>query len=68
VRKAKVPLDVIQTLFGPEKLTYHCNTCGRKKAASGFYCVTNTNKPRSQCKKCWGIFNGRSPIFNHEEN
>ena len=51
----------IQTLWGPEKIKYTCNTCNVEKEVTEFYCDShNPYRSRSQCKVCWNKHNGRS--------
>lgn len=59
------PKIIIQTLFGPEEKTYRCNTCDKEFTVEHFY-VSSSNeyRPRTQCKHCWNIYNGRSRFSN----
>jgi hypothetical protein len=65
--RAKVaPVRVIQTLFGPEEITYTCNTCLRDNMTVDDFYVSSENehRVRSQCKECWKKYNGRSRFSN----
>lgn len=59
------PKIIIQTLFGPEEKTYKCNNCCKEFTVEHFY-VSSSNeyRPRTQCKDCWKIHNGRSRFYD----
>lgn len=64
--KAKVaPKVIVQTLFGPEEVTYKCNTCDKTLTVEHFYVSSeNPERVRTQCKYCWSKHNGRSNFSN----